>query len=147
MSSQAEPNLGHRLGYLLKHAQLAFSERSGPALAHLGINGRELAVLTVLNTSEPLSQRQAAARLGLDRTTMVALVDELERKQLITRQADPHDRRRNLVPLTAEGQNTLAEGALAAEAAERAFLAALAPDEQELFRSMLQRILGLTPPK
>jgi DNA-binding MarR family transcriptional regulator len=44
-----------------------------------------LAVLLVLAGREPASQRQAATRLGIDRTTMVALLDALENKGLVTR--------------------------------------------------------------
>jgi DNA-binding MarR family transcriptional regulator len=137
------PGAHHRLGYLLKHAQLGFAEHSTPALAPLQINGRELAVLTVLDAPEPLAQQQAGHRLGLDRTTMVAMVDELERKHLVRREPDPNDRRRNLVTLTAAGHHALEHGALAAEEAERQFLAALTPAEQDQFTSMLRRVLGV----
>ena len=143
MTNPAAPHVPHRLGYLLKHAQLAFTEQSAPALAPLEINGRELAVLTVLSTPEPLAQQQAASRLGVDRTTMVDLVDELERKLLVQRQPDPGDRRRNLIHLTASGQTALTQGTLAAQKAEQQFLSALSPVEQEAFKSMLRRILGL----
>ena len=67
------------------------------------MTGRELAVLTVLAGDEPASQQQAAQRLGVDRTTMVALVDALEGKGLVQRHADAADRRRNVVELTAAG--------------------------------------------
>jgi DNA-binding MarR family transcriptional regulator len=143
MTTPAEPAVQHRLGYLLKHANLAFAEHSASALASLQINGRELAVLTVLSADQPLAQHQAAGRLGVDRTTMVDLVDELERKALVSRGPDPSDRRRNLVHLTAKGRRVLTDGALAAEQAERQFLTALSPAEQDQFRSMLRRILGL----
>jgi DNA-binding MarR family transcriptional regulator len=109
-----------RLGYLLKHAQLALTERTTAALAPLGINGRELAVLTVLGGTEALAQQQAAGKLNVDRTTMVDLVDALERKGLVERRADPADRRRNLVHLTADGRRTLAEGERVYQEAERA---------------------------
>jgi DNA-binding MarR family transcriptional regulator len=138
-----EPGLHDRLGYLLKHAQLALGEQTGPALAPLGINGRELAVLTVLGASEALAQQQAAGRLGVDRTTMVDLVDELERKQLVERRSDPDDRRRNLVHLTATGRRALEQGSRVTREAEQTFLAALDPAEADQFRSMLQRVLGL----
>jgi DNA-binding MarR family transcriptional regulator len=138
-----EPGVHDRLGYLLKHAQLALGEHTGPALAPLGINGRELAVLTVLGAAEALAQQQAAGRLGVDRTTMVDLVDALERKGLVERRADPGDRRRNLVHLTEPGRRALTEGGRLARAAEQTFLAALDPAEADQFRSMLQRVLGL----
>ncbi|MEV6833778.1 MarR family transcriptional regulator [Streptomyces sp. NPDC051133] len=49
------------------------------------MDARELAVLAVLAAGRPLSQLQAARRLGVDRTTMVALVDALEGKGLVER--------------------------------------------------------------
>jgi len=99
--------LTSRLGYLLKHAYLALADASAEALAPLGIDGRELAVLAVLAAHDPLSQLEVAGRLGVDRTTMVALVDTLETKQLVARRRSPHDRRRNIVELTATGREVL----------------------------------------
>jgi len=72
------PELGRTLGYLLKHAQLQMSELNTAALAPYGVDGRDLGVLLVLAGHEPTSQQQAAQRLGVDRTTMVALLDTLE---------------------------------------------------------------------
>src|SRR5215217_6294704 len=114
-----------RLGYLLKHAQLSYFEQSTAALAPFGIDGRELAVLTRLDGPDPLSQQEVAARLGVDRTTMVALVDALERKGLVERRAHPTDRRKNAVALTGAGQRTLTAAGAAADAAQQRFLAPL----------------------
>ena len=135
--------LRERLAYLLKHAQLALGEHTGPALAPFGITGRELAVLTVLGEAEALAQHQAAGRLGVDRTTMVELVDGLERKGFVERRPDPGDRRRNLVHLTPAGRHALDEGGRASRDAEQTFLAALDPAEAVQLRTMLQRVLGI----
>jgi DNA-binding MarR family transcriptional regulator len=98
-----------RLGYLLKHAQIRLSEASAQALAAYDINGRELAVLAVLAAGPPLSQLEAAGRLGVDRTTMVALIDVLESKSLVERRRSPDDRRKNIVELTPSGRRCLAQ--------------------------------------
>jgi len=127
-----------RLGYLLKHAQLALTERTTAALAPLGINGRELAVLTVLGDGPALAQQQAAGKLNVDRTTMVDLVDALERKGLVERRSDPADRRRNLVHLTAEGQRTLDEGERLYQETERALR--LSDAELKELKDLLRRI-------
>lgn len=137
------PQLHDRLGYLLKHAQLRLAEHAGPALERFGVTGRDLAVLTVLGEAAPLSQQQAAARLGIDRTTMVELIDQLEGRGLVTRSTDPGDRRRNLVHLTADGRRVLSEGAKASRDAESAFLEALEPAEAEQFRKFLKRLLDI----
>jgi DNA-binding MarR family transcriptional regulator len=136
------PPSGQRLVQLLKHAQLALGDLTGRALAPLQITGRELAVLVVLGGQEPLSQQQAAGRLGVDRTTMVDLVDGLEQKDLVERRPDPSDRRRNIVQLTADGQHALREGGRAALEAERQFLAPLNPPEAAQLTAALQRVLA-----
>jgi DNA-binding MarR family transcriptional regulator len=149
MSRSSEPApepstapLHDRLGYLLKHLQLAFSEVHRAALAQLQVNGRELAVLVVLGSPDPLSQQNAAGRLGVDRTTMVDLVDGLEQKGLVERRPDATDRRRNIVTLTDEGRRVLREGSQASARAELQFLSALNPTEANQFRSTLQRLLA-----
>jgi DNA-binding MarR family transcriptional regulator len=134
--------LDDRLGYLLKHAQQSFAEVNAAALQPWGISGRELAVLIVLaGDGVPRSQQDAAARLGVDRTTMVALVDTLEGKGLVERRTDPGDRRRNIVAVTDAGQRTLAEASDAAVAAEQRYLAPLTEAEAKAFVSMLQRLV------
>ncbi|OIV36322.1 MarR family transcriptional regulator [Mangrovactinospora gilvigrisea] len=132
----ADP-LADRLGYLLKHVQQRWTEASARALAPLGLDGRELAVLAVLGADVPLSQAEAAQRLGVDRTTMVALVDAVEAKGRAERRRDPRDRRRNTVHLTADGRALLRRAEDARRAAERAFLAELpAADAEALLRAL-----------
>ena len=119
------PELTGRLGYLLKHARLRLSELAGAALAPYGLDGRELAVLLVLDSGEPASQQEAARRLDVDRTTMVALVDALEGKGLVTRHPHAQDRRKNVVELAPAGGATLRAATQASDDAERRFLAPL----------------------
>lgn len=129
-----------RFGYLLKHARERMSSFSAAALEPLGVNGRELAVLTVLTQGQPPSQLEAAQRLSIDRTTMVALLDELESKGLVERRPDPADRRRNIVALTETGRKTLSDGARATDAAERAFLMPLSAADARRLRRLLQAV-------
>ena len=134
------PALAGRLGYLLKHAQQRMAELSAAALAPLRITGRELAVLLAIDSQAPLSQQEAARRLGVDRTTMVALIDELERKQLVQRRQDPADRRKNVVALTPAGRGVLRKAGEASDEAERRFLAPLTSDQAAEVREALRRV-------
>jgi DNA-binding MarR family transcriptional regulator len=136
-----QPELSTRLGYLLKHAQLRMAERTAAALEPYGINGRELAVLLVLAGREPQSQQQAAKRLGIDRTTMVALLDTLEDKALVSRHQHQTDRRRNVVELTEAGQTTLHQATKASDKAEQDLLAPLTPRAAQQLRTSLQAIV------
>jgi DNA-binding MarR family transcriptional regulator len=139
-----EELLGARLGYLLKHAQLRLAGHAGPALARFGLDARELAVLAVLAAGRPLSQLEAARRLGVDRTTMVALVDTLEGKGLVRRRRSEEDRRRNVVELTEHGSRVRSDAEAAREAAERAFLAPLGEKDAARLVAAL-RVLVRTP--
>ena len=131
-----------RFGYLLKHARERMAILNAARLEPFGINGRELAVLTVLANGEPPSQLEAAQRLAIDRTTMVMLLDGLEGKGLVGRRADPADRRRNIVVLTAAGRKALQGASRAADDAEAAFLAPLGEADRDQLRTMLQALIA-----
>ena len=132
-----------RLGYLLKHAQQQLVLAAGPVMEPYGIDGRELAVLTVLAADYPLSQHEAAGRLGVDRTTMVALIDELEAKGLVERHRSPQDRRKNIVQLTNAGERCLDGAGRAREEVERHFLAPLGDELGRQFLRALQILAGV----
>ena len=134
------PAVSRRLGYLFKHAGMRMAELNANALAPFGIDARELGVLLVLAGPEPASQQQAAQRLGVDRTTMVALLDTLEDKGLVSRHPHAEDRRRNLVELTDAGQDTLRQATKASDDAERALLAPLSLQAANHLRDSLQLI-------
>jgi DNA-binding MarR family transcriptional regulator len=135
------PGLSGRLGYLLKHAQLRMNELNAKALAPHGVDGRELGILFVLADGEPTSQQRAAQRLGIDRTTMVAMLDTLEGKGLVSRHPDADDRRRNVVELTDHGRDVLHHAGEASDAAERELLAPLGPQAARQLRDSLQAIV------
>jgi DNA-binding MarR family transcriptional regulator len=142
MSSEQDlgPQLSERLAYLLKRAQLELDGLHEENLAPYGISARELAVLMLLDAREPESQQQAGKRLGVDRTTMVALIDALENKELVVRRADAEDRRRNVIALTGSGRKTLRQAARASDRAEQRLLAELDEAESAQLRDLLRRI-------
>ena len=129
------------LGYLLKHVQLRFFEVGAAALEPLGINGREAAVLRAVADRSPVSQGEIGAAMNVDRTTMVALIDDLQGKGLVRRRQDPDDRRKNAVELTEAGRDTVRRAAGAVERAERDFLRPLSAAEAAQFRKALSALL------
>ena len=138
--------LASRLGYLLKHAQQQLMQAAGPAMAPFGVDGRELAVLTVLAAAFPLSQQEAAEQLGVDRTTMVALIDALEVRGLVERHRSPEDRRKNIVQLTSAGKDRLREAGKARDEVERDFLAPLGAELARQFVRALQILVSARAP-
>ena len=130
------------LGYLLKHVQLRFSELGAAALEPLGINGREAAVLRAIDAGRPVSQGEIARAMDVDRTTMVALIDDLQLKGLVQRRQDPDDRRKNVVELTDAGRGAVQQATAATGQAERDFLAPLSAAEAAQFKKTLRALLG-----
>jgi DNA-binding MarR family transcriptional regulator len=134
------PALAGRLGYLLKHARERLGELTAEVLAPFGVTGRQVGVLIAIDDRVPLSQQEVALRLGVDRTTMVDLIDELEGKGLVQRRQDPADRRRNVVALTPAGTATLAAASRATQEAERRFLGSLPAPQAAAFRETLRAV-------
>jgi DNA-binding MarR family transcriptional regulator len=131
-----------RLGYLFKHAGMLMSEHNDAALAPFGIDPRELGVLIVIDSYEPASQQQVAERIGVDRTTMVAMLDSLEAKGLLSRRPDTEDRRRNVVELTPMGHDVMGRATAASDTAEAELLAPLSPEEATRLRELLGRVVA-----
>src|ERR1700740_81498 len=98
------------LGYLLKHAHLALEHRAQAALADLGVTVRDLGGLRVVASGEAQSQQEAGAVLGVDRTSMVALLDALERQGIVARRPSETDRPRNTIALTDHGWEVYRQG-------------------------------------
>jgi DNA-binding MarR family transcriptional regulator len=141
MRSEAGAESLPRLGYLLKQAHLQFMERAAEALAPLGIGSREWAALICLDDERGLSQGEVAQQLGIDRTTMVALVDTLQRKGLVARLPHPGDRRKNRIALTPEGRSVMEAGARLADEVERQFLAGLSPPDVQQLKGALHTVI------
>ncbi|HYP46441.1 MAG TPA: MarR family winged helix-turn-helix transcriptional regulator [Propionibacteriaceae bacterium] len=142
MTTEQELGLGlsARLTYLLKRALVDLEDLHAEQLAPVGVSGRELGVLLLLDSKGPESQQQTAGRLGVDRTTMVGLLDGLEAKGLVARRADAGDRRRNVVELTDAGQTALVRAVHASDEAERQLLADLDDAESAQLRTLLTRL-------
>lgn len=130
------------LGYLLKHAYFALEERTDAALAPFGITSRDLGVLRVIAGGEAKSQQDVAGVLGVDRTSMVALLDALERAAIVTRRPSEQDRRRNVVELTEAGRELFLQAERASLAVEQNFTSALGHAGASRFRGALRDMLA-----
>jgi len=139
----ADPARAHDdvLGYLLKHAYLALERRTDAALADTGLTARDLGVLRVIAGGEARSQQEVAAVLGVDRTSMVALLDALERRGIVARKPSERDRRRNVVELTEDGRSLFQRAEQRSTEAEQAFTAVLGDADVAGLRRALRAVL------
>ena len=106
-------------------------------------------VLSAAARDEPGSQAALAAGLGIDRTVMTYLLDDLAEAGLVERRQDPGDRRTRLVVATDHGRTVLADLDQRFARAEQHILGGLSRADQVAFRALLTRLAthvnGLDP--
>jgi len=96
------------LAWLLYRAHWALACELTAALEPLGVSARAYHVLHAALSGEH-TQTELAEIVGLDKTTMVVTVDELERAGLVERRLAPRDRRARMLWVTAAGKRKVAE--------------------------------------
>jgi DNA-binding MarR family transcriptional regulator len=99
--------LDELLGYRLRRAQGAMHRDYMAAVAGLDLTQKQTATLWLINGNAGVSQVSLAAALGMDRATMMSVVDRLEERGLVIRKRSNTDRRRQKLYLTPAGQNML----------------------------------------
>lgn len=106
-----------------------------------GARGYHYRVLATLEDFGPASQATLGRRSGIHLSDMVATVNELAELGFVERAADPSDRRRNVISLTAAGKRQLRrlENRLAASQDE--LLAPLSPEERASLTGLLATLL------
>ena len=148
-SAQASParGLSRRAGFLLAqlgtHAHRQLAER----LARLDLHPRHFGMLSHLAASEGQSQQALSNALGIHRSAVVALVDDLEQRGLAERRRDPVDRRAYTLYLTPAGRDLLADLERTVNERDVELLSALSASERSQLISLLQRVAesqGLT---
>jgi DNA-binding MarR family transcriptional regulator len=87
-----------------------------------------------------MTQKALADALGIDRTTMVALLDDLEEKGHVARQRHPRDRRAFLVHPTDSGRAAKVTAVQILDEQQRQFLAPLTPAERRQLAALLTRL-------
>jgi DNA-binding MarR family transcriptional regulator len=86
------------------------------------------------------SQQAISAALGIDRATVVSLVDELERRGLVRRTPNSRDRRAHALRATPGGQRLAAEAHVLMDACEDAFTGVLTTAERKQLTTLLDRL-------
>ena len=140
MQSPPAQRLSRRAGFLLvqlgAHAHRRFAERLG----RVDLHPRHFGMLSHLAASEGQSQQALSNALGIHRSAVVALVDDLEHRGLAERRRDPVDRRAYTLYLTPQGHDLLADLERIAEEHEADLLTALDASERARLISFLQRV-------
>jgi DNA-binding MarR family transcriptional regulator len=131
---------GH-LGFVVAKAKQLLSEELDALLRQSGYGIRHFALLSMIRRNSGLRQTDLCDSLGVDRTSMMKLVDELEQRGLLQRVRSTEDRRAYTLELTAAGEAWHAETLVPIVAEEERFLAPLSPGERALLQEMLMRLV------
>jgi DNA-binding MarR family transcriptional regulator len=138
MGHQPQP-LAANLGWLLGQASHALKTELTAALEGLGVSPRGHHVLATAMQGS-YTQTELAQTVGLDKTTMVVTLDELERLGLAERRPSATDRRARIVAVTPAGQAKVREAEEIARQIHADVLAALPERERQALIDGLARI-------
>ncbi|MER5325219.1 MarR family winged helix-turn-helix transcriptional regulator [Streptosporangium roseum] len=140
----AEGTLPQRLrtlpSRLTNQAALTANRIVDQALTQAGVRRYHYKLLATLEEYGPGSQAALGRRTGIDRSDMVAIVNELVERQLLERAPDPEDRRRNIVTITAAGREQLTHLDRLVAAAQDEFLAPLPAADRRTLVDLLTRL-------
>jgi DNA-binding MarR family transcriptional regulator len=126
------------LGYHLRRAQLKAFAAFAREVA--GLSPMLFGVLATIEAQPGIGQGEIADALGADRSTMVRLVDQLERRGLVRRESRPDDRRTVVPTLTPAGRTALAAANPQVLASEELFAGGLSADERRTLAELLGRL-------
>jgi DNA-binding MarR family transcriptional regulator len=117
------------------------------ALRSIGLTPALFGVLNVLGTREGAIQQELGSAMGIDPSTMVSLIDDLESAGLAKRRPHPQDRRARRVSITPEGRRLLQRARkMAFEAEDEVLRGLTAAERRELLR-LLRRAFSSAPPQ
>ncbi|HWI73167.1 MAG TPA: MarR family transcriptional regulator [Baekduia sp.] len=129
------------LCWLLSRASQVLTAELTAALADLGLAPRAHMVLLAAE-SGPYSQTEIARMVGLDKTTMVVTMDELEAAGLAERRPSPTDRRARVIVVTRKGTRLLRKADAIFDAIRGDVLTALPDDQRDVFVDALRGLVG-----
>ena len=138
--------LPDRIGYVLRRAQIAVFKDFIRTCAVFDIRPAQYSVLAVIENNPGLKQIEISTALGIKRTNLVALIDNLEQRGLARREPVPTDRRSHALYLTGKGKNFMARLHDAVLAHEAHINAALGEEERGQLLTLLRRILDKIGP-
>ncbi|MFI9813438.1 MarR family winged helix-turn-helix transcriptional regulator [Saccharothrix variisporea] len=137
----APARLRGRPSWLLNSAALQATRLVNDGFAAVGARRYHYKLLATLEEFGPASQADLSRRGGVDRSDVVAAVNEMAERGFVERAVDPADRRRNIVTITEAGTRHLGHLDEVLAGAQDALLAPLSAAEREDLVGMLSRIV------
>jgi DNA-binding MarR family transcriptional regulator len=127
-------------GFLINRIGAVARKRFTERLDELDLNLGMWGVLNVLDVEGAITQHALGKCVGIDPSSMVSTIDELEARGLVERRRHATDRRAHALHLTDRGRETLTRGRELARQAQDELLAALNAEERDQLHELLLRI-------
>ena len=140
MAVATRPQLDQNLSWLLAQASHVMVTEMTAAFAEMGISPRAHCVLTTASKGE-LTQKDLADTVGLDKTTMVVTIDELEAAGLAERVPSLSDRRARIISVTKAGEKAIAKGEKIVAQIQEDVLSTLPPRRREALVDTLSELV------
>jgi len=128
------------IGYHLRRAQIAVFQHFAATMGAAEITPGQFGVLTVIDSNPGLSQTQLGNALGIDRSTVVAVIDRLESRGLVMRAVSPSDRRSHALRLSDEGGRLLHRLQELVRSHERHIARDLSAEDKQRLIDLLDRV-------
>src|ERR671914_2128856 len=141
----AEPPVTEFVGQLFFRLWRATHTRAADALGSVGLTPALFALLNVIGAREGAIQQELGSALGIDRSTMVSLIDQLESAGLARRRPSATDRRAREIAITPKGRRLLQRSRRMISETEDEVLAGLTAEERSELVTLLRRALESAP--
>jgi DNA-binding MarR family transcriptional regulator len=126
--------------WLLSRAHNRAQGLLADAFAAEGVRGYHFRLLAALDQYGPSSQADLGRSTGIDRSDVVAAVNDLVSKDLVRRAPDEADRRRNVITLTRTGTAMLVHLDTVLAAVQESVLQPLSPNERKSLVRLLAKL-------
>jgi DNA-binding MarR family transcriptional regulator len=134
-------------GFLLARLGLMYKAAAIEKMEQAGFELYDYSVLALLAEGSRETQSTIADALTLDPSRLVALLDSLEKRELIARQRDPQDRRRHVVSITAAGEAELDRLREMMRKLEDEYFAPLSAAERKTLHDLLSKLATCNDPR
>ncbi len=139
--AETEPSdLEDHVGYNLKRAYLIIQGGFRAALGEDGLSPRSYSALSLVVQYPNISQSEVARTLGIERSGLVAIVDDLEKRGYLIRSTVPGDRRVHALVPTKDGMHAYATASTAVRNREKRLMSHLSEQEQQTLVDLLKKI-------